>query len=810
MTTLLWLLVLTGTILVLAYQRVGRELSTAVFGAMLLLATITGGLAWPVALLVWVAYLGIAALLNVEDLRQRYVTAPALALLRDRLPRLSATERAALDAGTVWWERELLSGRPSFERLYGFAPAALSAPEQAFLDGPVRALCAMLDDWQITHHDADLPPAVWQYLREQGFFGLVIPESYGGKGFSAQAHSEIVLRIATRSVVASVTVMVPNSLGPGELLLKYGTDAQKSHYLPRLARGEDIPCFALTGPQAGSDASNIPDTGVVCRREQDGQSVLGIRLTFAKRYITLGPVATVIALAFRLTDPERLLGEDEDLGITMALIPAGTPGLRQGERHLPLDIPFQNGPLYGEDVFVPLDAIIGGESGIGRGWQMLVECLAEGRGISLPAQSTAAAQLAARVTGAYARVREQFGLPIGRFEGVEEALARIAGRTYQMDAARRLTLHALDQGERPAVVTAIVKYHLTERMREVVSAAMDVLGGAGIMLGPRNLMGRAWQAAPISITVEGANILTRSLIVFGQGAVRAHPYLLEEMAAAAEPDEALALQKFDRALMRHAGHVLGSLARAVLLGLTRGRLAQVPGDAATRRYEQRIAWMSAGFALIADATLLTLGGALKRRERLSARLGDALSELYLATAVLHRYGAEGRHRKDWPLAQWALEDSLAAIQRALIGVTQNFPIAILGRVLRALVFPTGKPFRGPDDRLGHRAAALLLRPCETRERLTGAVFVADDDAPLPRLERALALADEAERVARKLRTAHPLPGAHDDDAGDTGEALPGTPLTQEESVLLARYRELVGEIVAVDAFPPESFVRPRG
>ncbi|HHO58907.1 MAG TPA: acyl-CoA dehydrogenase, partial [Thiotrichales bacterium] len=600
--------------------------------------------------------------------RLRWISEPLLKIFRRVTPRMSQTEREALDAGSVWWDGELFSGRPQWKKLRQLPAPRLSAEEQAYLDGPVDELCAMLNDWEITAECEDLPPEAWAFIKKNGFFSLIIPKSYGGLDYSALAHSAIVMKIATRSITAAVSVMVPNSLGPAKLLLEYGTEEQKNHYLPRLAAGEEVPCFALTSPHAGSDAGAIPDFGIVCRQDYQGEKdVLGMRLTWEKRYITLGPVATLLGLAFKLYDPEQLLGDETDRGITLALIPTDTEGVNIGRRHNPLNLPFMTGPNSGKDVFVPLDWIIGGEQRIGQGWRMLMECLADGRGISLPALSTGAGKLAARGIGAYARIRTQFKLPIGRFEGVEEALARIGGYTYMMDAARTLTATALDRGEKPSVISAIVKYHLTERMRTVVNDAMDILGGAGICLGPRNIMGRAYQGIPISITVEGANILTRSMIIFGQGAIRSHPYVFKEMEAISEEDPDLSLEKFDRALFGHMRFVMMNSLRTLFHGLTSSLFIFAPGYRPARRYYQHLTRMSAAFALLTDAALMTLGGTLKRKESLSARLGDVLSHLYLASAVLKRFEDQGSPKSDQPLLHWSLQYSLSEIQKAIDG-----------------------------------------------------------------------------------------------------------------------------------------------
>lgn len=739
---------------------------------------------------------------GTAPIRRSLISKPLLKQFKRVLPPMSQTEQEALDAGTVWWDAELFSGRPDWSQLKEIPDPRLSDEEQAFFDGPLAELCDMLDDWQITHEEKDLPPEIWQFIKENRFFGMIIPKEYGGLGFTAYGHSQVVMHLASRCITAAVTVMVPNSLGPGKLLDHYGTREQKNHYLPRLATGEEIPCFALTGPRAGSDAGAIPDHGIVCHAEWKGRQELGIRLNWEKRYITLGPVATIIGLAFRLYDPDHLLGDKESLGITVALIPRETPGVEIGERHIPLDIPFQNGPNSGKDVFIPMSQLIGGEAGIGNGWRMLVESLAEGRGISLPSLATGAAKSAARYTGAYSAVRRQFGLPIGRFEGVQEALARIAGYAYQADAARRLTLAGLDLGEKPSVISAIVKYHLTERYRTTINDAMDVQGGSGICLGPSNLVGRGYQSIPISITVEGANILTRSMIIFGQGAIRCHPWVLKEFNAIGEDDDVKALADFDHALLGHAGFLVGNMARSLFLGLTRGRLSSTAFGESSKRYVQQLNWMTAAFALSADIAMMTLGGALKRKERLSARLGDVLSELYLASSVAKRFQDEGEQEADLPLMQWAMEDSLYHMQESLRSLFRNMPARPLAWLLRILVFPTGYPFSEPTDRTASRAARLLLAPSSSRDRLSAGIYVTRDrKEPVGQLELALELSVKHEETERQIRA-----------AVKSGEISGRTPheriaaaletglidlATQKELLELEALRDLV---IGVDAF----------
>ena len=769
---------------------------------LLLTLQLAGLLSLPFAAPLWLAY-GVALLLYTRpDLRRRQLTLPLLKAFRKVMPAMSETEKEALNAGNVWWDGELFTGQPDWHQLLAQPANKLTEREQAFIDGPVQELCDQLDDWRITHEEQGLPPETWRFIKQQGFFGMIIPESEGGLGFSAYAHSQVVMKLASRSIAAAVTVMVPNSLGPAKLLLHYGTEEQKARYLKPLAKGEEIPCFALTGPQAGSDAGSIPDLGVVTYGEFEGEEVLGIRLNFEKRYITLAPVASLIGLAFKLEDPEQLLGDDPEPGITVALIPRETPGIAIGKRHMPLNIPFQNGPISGQDVFIPIEWIIGGREGVGQGWRMLVECLSEGRGISLPALATGAGKLASRYTGAYAGVRKQFNMAIGQFEGVEEALARIGGLTYQMDSARRLTLSALDNGESPSVISAIIKYHLTERYRQVIGDAMDVQGGSGICLGPDNLMGRAYQAVPIAITVEGANILTRSMIIFGQGAIRCHPYVLKEFQAAEQSDHNAALTAFDQALFSHVGFVLTNFARSFWFGLTHGRLSHSPMDGPAKRYFQRLNWMSAAFALTADIALMTLGGALKRKERLSARLGDMLSELYIASATLKRFRDEGAQEKDLPLMQWAMDDSLYRIQHALRALLRNMPVRPLAWMLRWVIFPTGLPFYKPTDRLDHQVTRLLLRPSETRDRLTQGVYTTlDQKQRAGQLEQALFAVAEAAPIEKTLRSAKKAGQLKSkEETAMIDEAITLGIIDASDWETIETARELRNKVIQVNAF----------
>ncbi len=752
----------------------------------------------------------ISVVLMIPILRRTLVSHPVLKIFRRMLPQISQTEQEALDAGTVWWEGDLFSGKPDWKKLLAYPKPHLTAEEEAFLNGPTEQLCALLNEWKITHELKDLPPEVWQFIRDKGFFGLIIPKQYGGYGFSALAHSEVVMKLASRSGTAAVTVMVPNSLGPAELLLHYGTEKQKEYYLPRLAKGLEIPCFALTSPEAGSDAGAMPDSAVVCRQDYDGQTdVLGMRVTWEKRYITLGPVATLLGLAFKLHDPDRLLGSQENLGITLALIPTNTPGVNIGRRHYPLNAVFQNGPNSGKDVFIPMDWVIGGQEGIGQGWRMLMNCLAAGRAISLPATGVGAAKLAARTSGAYSRVRVQFKTPIGYFEGVEEALARIGGNTYMMDAARVMTASSVDLGEKPSVASAIVKYHLTERGRQAVNDAMDIHGGKAICIGPRNYLGRTYQQIPVSITVEGANILTRNMIIFGQGAMRCHPYLLKEVHAAYDSDQQRALMEFDAALVGHAKFTVRNTANSLIYGL----LSHYLEDAAPQNcapetvvYYRKLTHFSASFACIADIALMRLGGSLKRKERLSARLGDILSLLYLCSATLKRFEDDGRPDADLPLLHWSMQDALYHIQRAFDEFLTNFPVPIVFVwLLKSLVFPLGKRCRLPSDELSHQVARILMKPGAIRDRLTAGIYLpkSDSDAnnePLADLELAFQCAIDSETAEAKMREGVKSKHITASGEGKIAQALQLNFITDAEADLLYRLRELRSKVIKVDDF----------
>jgi acyl-CoA dehydrogenase len=743
------------------------------------------------------------AVLTVAPLRRLVVSRLVLRWYRAQLPAMSQTEREAIDAGTVWWDGDLFSGRPDWNKLLAMPRPRLSPEEQAFLDNETEQLCEMVSDWETTQIHQDLPAPAWQFVKDKGFLGMIIPKRYGGREFSATLHSQVIQKLASRCGVAAVHVMVPNSLGPAELLLHYGTEEQKNHYLPRLAKGLEIPCFGLTNPHAGSDAAAIPDVGIVCKGVWEGREILGMRLTWEKRYITLGPISTLLGLAFRLRDPDHLLGGKEDIGITCALVPSHTPGVNIGRRHNPLNAVFQNGPNWGKEVFMPLDWIIGGPKMAGQGWRMLMECLAAGRSISLPSSSTGYSKLAARATGAYARVRSQFKTAIGKFEGIEEPLARIGANLYMMDAARAMTAGAIDLGEKPSVISAIVKYHLTERGRAVINDAMDILGGKGICLGPNNFMGRSYQQLPIAITVEGANILTRNLIVFGQGAIRCHPYVLKEMHAARDGD----LTAFDAAFFGHVLHVVANALRAFFMALTGSRLASTPAGAAapTRRSYQHLTRLSAALAFSADVCMLVLGGALKRRERISARLGDVLSMLYLASAALKRFEDDGREEGDLPLLRWSIEDALARAAEALHSVFANFPAPLVGSLLRLAIFPLGRRFAPPSDALGHEVARLLIAPSAVRDRLCAGMYLPEAESdPLGCLEAALGAIIEAEAVEARIRAAQKsgaIRGAGPEELAQG--ALAAKIIGAEDMALLKRAAQLRDEVIRVDHFPQD-------
>lgn len=716
---------------------------------------------------------------------------------------MSDTEKSAIDAGTTWWEADLFCGNPDWKKLHQYPVPKLTIEEQAFVDGPVEVVCGMLDDWEATHELTDLPQDVWQYLKDNKFFAMIIKKEYGGLEFSAFAQSCVLQKLTSKSTLLSSIVGVPNSLGPGELLQHYGTKEQKDHYLPRLASGQEIPCFALTSPEAGSDASSIPDYGVVCKGQWNGEEVVGVSLTWNKRYITLAPVATVLGLAFKLQDPDGLIGDNKEPGITCALIPTDTPGVEIGRRHFPLNVPFQNGPTRGKDIFVPLDYIIGGPDMAGQGWRMLVECLSVGRAITLPSNSAGGIKMIAVATGAYSRIRRQFRLPIGKMEGVEESLAKLAGYAYSSDAAVSMSTGAVDLGEKPSVVSAIIKYHLTEQMRDATIHAMDVLGGKGIMLGPNNYLGRGYQGAPIAITVEGANILTRNMIIYGQGAIRCHPFVLTELGACEIEDREEALNVFDKALMGHIGFTMSNLVRTKWLALTGARFTSVPYNDETAEFYRIASRFSASLALMSDISMAVFGGSLKRKERISARLGDLLSYLYLVSATLKRYNDEGRKKEDFALVKWSCQDHLYHCQRALADLINNMPSAPLRAVLKVLLFPFGRPVRKPTDQLEHKLAQLLQVPSETRNRLASYVYLKNEPLNLvgrqeQTLKDILDVEPLFERVCKEKGLK--LPFFQLDKVAQMG--LEAGILSQAEADKLAAVEQSRLDVINVDDFDP--------
>ncbi len=776
---------------------------TICVGVTLTVLTVFGFLSITPAILFWIGFILAAAFANLHKLRQRYLIAPLLPVLKKQLPAISVTEREAIEAGNTWWEKELFNGRPEWRTLLAIPKPVLTQEEQDFLNNQVDQLCSMLDDWNIIFSERDLPEAVWQYLKNEKFFGMVIPKKYGGLGFSALLHSTVVTKIATRSISAAVNTMVPNSLGPAELLQHYGTEEQKSHYLPRLATGEEIPCFALTAPEAGSDASSIPDSGVVCKGMHEGVETLGIRLHWDKRYITLAPVATLLGLAFRLYDPDHLLGQCEDIGITLCLIPASHPGVEIGSRHYPMHLAFMNGPTRGKDVFIPIDWIIGGSKMAGNGWRMLMECLSIGRAISLPGLATACSKLVYRNTGPYARLRRQFNSPLSAFEGVEEALGYIAGYTYLLEAARIMTAGAVDLKIRPSIASAIAKYHMTELSRLAITHAMDIHAGHMIQVGPRNFLANLHSAIPISITVEGANILTRNLIIFGQGAIRCHPYLLKESELISAADTNI--PELDKVLMKHIGFYTSNLLRNIAYGLSGGRFIIASfKNAKVKKLQRQLTRMSAALALLADTSLIMLGGSLKRRERISARLGDILSQLYLASAVLKYYNDNQQPADEVDYVRWSLQQCLQKIQIACDELFDNFPYRWVGKILSWIIFPFGQAYRAPDDQLHKNIVLPMLEPSALRDRLTQYCYTSNESSDTGhRLNLLLSQTATIEPMLKKVGAAVKdgiIPPNRYDTAARLRMAEKAGILTKEELIKLNEFEALRSEVIKVNEF----------
>lgn len=797
MDIIIWLFIALSLTWFMSYTRASLSSYTLCFAALMAI----GSLFNIIGIVSWLLFAVIALPINIDNIRQQFISMPILAIFKKIMPQMSSTEQEAIDAGTTWFDADLFRGDPDWKKLHNYPRPRLSSQEKAFLDGPVEKLCAMVNDWHITHEIADLPPEIWQFLKENKFFAMIIKKQYGGLEFSAYAQSRVLQKLTGVSSVLASTVGVPNSLGPGELLQEYGTKEQQDYYLPRLAIGEEIPCFALTSPEAGSDAGSIPDFGIICHGQFNGADVLGMKLTWDKRYITLAPIATVLGLAFKLQDPDNLLSEQEDLGITCALIPTDLAGITIGRRHFPLNVPFQNGPTQGDEVFVPLDFIIGGPDMAGQGWRMLVECLSVGRAITLPSNSTGGIKAAALATGAYSRIRRQFKMPIGKMEGIEEPLARIGANAYLMDAVTTLSTGAIDLGEKPSVISAIAKYHLTEKMRASIIDAMDIHGGKGICMGPNNYLARGYQGAPIAVTVEGANILTRSMIIYGQGAIRCHPYVLAELEAANNSDNEQALNDFDHALFGHIGFSISNISRSLWCSFTGSRFLGSPYDDETRRYYQLLTRFSANLAMLSDISMVSLGADLKRKERISARLGDVLSQLYLAAATLKRYNDEGRNSADLPLVQWAVEDCLYNIQHAIDELIRNFPNKIMAKTLRIIIFPLGTWLNKPNDEIAHKIAQLLQTPCSARTRLgQGQYLTRDGNNIFGRLEQVLEDIINCEpiyeRVCRELNTK--LPFYHLDKVAELG--LTHNIISKVEAELLSTAEVGRQWVIAVDDF----------
>lgn len=802
MANLIGLLIVLGFVWIAAFYRLSAIVWTILIGVGLLITNIAGFFAPILAVFLWIIYLCAAGFANLKQLRQQYILKPALAQLKSQLPTISETERVAIEAGDTWWEKELFCGRPDWKKLFNIPKPTLSAEEESFLNNQVNQLCSMLNDWDITFKDHDLSPDVWNYLKNEKFFGMVIPKQYGGLGFSALAHSTVVSKIASRSSSTAVTTMVPNSLGPGELLLHYGTEEQKNYYLPRLASGLEMPCFALTGPDAGSDAGSIPDSGIVCRGMHEGKEVLGIRLTWDKRYITLAPVSTVLGLAFKLYDPDKLLGDKVDIGITLCLLPTSHPGVEIGNRHLPMEMAFMNGTTRGKDVFIPIEWVIGGEKMIGQGWRMLMENLSIGRSISLPALATATCKVTYRATGAYARIRRQFNTSISNFEGVDEALGYISGYTYTTEAARMMTAGAIDLKINPSIVSAIAKYQMTEMGRKVINHGMDVHGGHGIQNGPRNVLAQLYKATPISITVEGANILTRNLIIFGQGAIRCHPYLLKEVELISA--ENTDVNELDSLLMKHIGFYTCNLLRSFAYGLTGGAFifANIK-NSRIKKYARQITRMSTALALLSDTSLILLGGSLKRRERISGRLADILSQLYLASAVLKYYHDNNSPASDVDNVCWALQHCLYEIQKACKGIFSNFPIPFVGGLLGFIIFPFGAHYSSPKDKLNNAIVMPMLAPSEFRDRLTKNIYLSKDKNDTTYLlDEALAKFDAIEPLQKKLHKAmqsKAIPSWYD-FAESVAAAQQAKILSADEAQALTEYEALRKEVIKVNEF----------
>lgn len=804
MHTLFWLSIWLIGLGTLGYFRLALQTNSIAILAGLIVTTLFANISWLLILLFWIVMGGALVVLNHPEFRKKWVTTPLFNAVKKSLPSLSDTEQVAIDAGTVGWDAELFSGRPNWDKLLSVKKPALTAEERAFMDGPVETVCQMVSDWEVTNQLYDLPKEVWAFLQKEGFFGLIIPTEFGGKDFSAYAHSEILTKLSGRSLTLASTVSVPNSLGPAELIWHYGTDQQKQYYLPRLAKGIEIPCFALTGPEAGSDATAMPDTGVVCQGTYDGKETLGIRLNWSKRYITLAPIASLLGLAFKLYDPDRLLGDTEELGITCALVPIHLPGVTIGQRHMPF-VPFQNGPTQGHDVFIPMDAIIGGEAMIGQGWRMLVERLSTGRGISLPSSSCGGAKMAAITSGAYARIRRQFKTPLAEFEGIQEVLGRMGGLIYIAEGARTLTTRFIDQGEKPSVLGAIVKFHITEMGRTIARDAMDIHAGKALMLGPKNYLAQSYQGVPIGITVEGANILTRSMIIFGQGGIRCHPFILKELQAI----ENNQLDTFEKLVGEHTQHTFANLSGSFLHGLTFGYLANSPVKGKEAKYFKQLNRACMAFAVVSDLSMALLGGRLKFKESLSGRLGDMLSYLYLGSAALKHYQDNGRMPSDWPLLAWSCEHCLDQFWQAMTHLLQNFPNRWIAGAMRVAVMPFGSGVKPPSDHLNRDIAKMLSTENDARTRLITDCYI--DKRPsdeihllMQAFEATLTTSESYSRVLKAQKQGLIPQGSFE---LAIQAAFKAEILNEQEARQLNDAHRLVLQVIAVDDFLPKAFER---
>ena len=792
----------------LAYHRESLRTAAIANTVLVFIYLLFGAGSWIWTILLLISAL-ILALLSLDNFRQAKITRPVFEWYKRALPAISETEQEALDAGTVWWDGELFSGQPDWDKLLSIGKPGLTEQEQAFIDGPLEQLCQMVDSWKINFVWADIPTEIVDFIKQNKFLGMIIPRQYGGLELSTVAQTEVITKLFGISSVVGNFISVPNSLGPGELLMKYGTDEQKHHYLPRLASGEDIPCFALTAPLAGSDATSIPDTGVVCKGQWQGEQIIGMRLNFDKRYITLAPITTLVGLAFKLKDPDHLIGNIDDYGITCALIPADIPGMQLGNRHLPMGDPFMNGPVRGKDIFVPLDFIIGGKEMAGKGWRMLVNCLSVGRVVALPSVSNCLAKRALAGCSAYSRIRRQFNMPIAEFEGIQKPLARIAGFSYIINAARLHTAQAVDMGSKPSVPSAILKYHCTEMARQISIDASDIHGGKAIMKGPKNYLAFAYESMPVAITVEGANIMTRSLMIFGQGVTRCHPYVLKEMNIAKQDTSDQTIAEFDDAFFNHIGFTCTNAAHALVYGLSGSLFSPAPAGSPMKRYFQHVNRLSAAFALITDAAMITMQSSLKRREMISARLGDLLSMLYLISMVLKHYEDDGCPVDDLPLAEWSCQYLLNCYQQAMHELLQNFPSQLVAVQMRLLIFPVGQWFNKPSDKLETRIANLVTTDTETRRRLIAGIYItAADNNPLGRLNDVFMETAEVAPLEKKLRDAvkagklERLLGVELIDAAEQAELL-----SKEEAKQLGEYHARVMDIINVDEFPYDGFAR---